>query len=298
MTQVSTTNGGGLTLKGFFTQDAVKAKFSELLGKKSTGFITSVMQVVSNNTLLLKADMNSIYQAAAMAATLDLPINNSLGHAWIVPYGNKAQFQIGWKGFVQLAQRTGQYRNINVCAVYENQFKSWNELTEDLNGAFTERGTGAIVGYVAYFSLLNGFEKTNFWYKDKVEAHGRKYSKSFGNGPWKDNFDAMAMKTVLKSTLSKWGPLSIELQHALLADQSTIGDMENGEYDYPDNDDQQQIKISEELERALSILPDLHTDNEVSEFVFKVDTSSWNEEDKNAFFVAVDAHRIQLNEAR
>ncbi len=271
----------GMTLKGFFSQDSVKAKFAELLGKKSTGFITSVMQVVTNNNLLAKADMNSIYQAAAMAATLDLIINNNLGHAWIVPYGNKAQFQIGWKGFVQLAQRTGQYKRINVVSVYENQFESWNELTEDLNAAFSIKGEGKIVGYAAYFSLLNGFEKTNFWFRERAEAHGRRFSKSFNSGPWKDDFDAMAMKTVLKSTLSKWGPLSIELQTAFASDQSIIEDAAEGNYSYEDNADNKPaaILMSEELKRVSFILDDLYTSKEVIDFIAKVDTSSWSDAD-------------------
>lgn len=298
MTQVSTQNNAPLSLKGFFTQDAVKSKFAELLGKKAPGFITSVMQVVSNNKLLAKSDMNSIYQAAAMAATLDLPINNNLGHAWIVPYGGKAQFQIGWKGFVQLAQRTGQYKRINVCAVHENQFESWNELTEDLNAAFEIQGTGPIVGYVAYFSLKTGFEKTSFWFKEKVEAHGKLYSKSYSDGPWKNNFNAMAMKTVLKSTLSKWGPLSIELQQAFSSDQAIVQDAEEGTYEYPDNDPNGTETPSAELERVLFILADLHTDAEINEFVFKVDTDSWPEADKSEFMNAVANRRIYIHNSK
>jgi recombination protein RecT len=293
--QVAQSNQG-MTLKGFFSQDSVKSKFAELLGKKSTGFITSVMQVVSNNKLLAKADMNSIYQAAAMAATLDLIINNNLGHAWIVPYGDKAQFQIGWKGFVQLAQRSGQYKRINVVSVYENQFESWNELTEELIADFNTKGEGKIIGYVAYFQLLNGFEKTNFWFRERAEAHGRRFSKSFSSGPWKDDFDAMAMKTVLKSTLSKWGPLSIELQKALSADQSIIEDAANGSYSYEDNDNKggEPTLYREELARAILLLNDLHTENEINEFVFSVITEHWSEGERATFNEEINKKKLAV----
>jgi recombination protein RecT len=296
-TQVAAQSNQGMTLKGFFSQDSVKSKFAELLGKKSTGFITSVMQVVSNNNLLAKADMNSIYQAAAMAATLDLIINNNLGHAWIVPYGNKAQFQIGWKGFVQLAQRTGQYKRINVVTVYSNQFISWDELTEELKSDFKIKGDGPVIGYAAYFALLNGFEKTNFWFRDRVEAHAKRFSKSFSSGPWVSDFDAMAMKTVLKPTLSKWGPLSIELQKALDADQSIIEDAAEGTYSYDDNNDKidnHPELVNEELKRVLFILEDLKTDKEVRDFVIKIDTSKWPDKDVNLFADAIAQKNTNL----
>ena len=225
-----------LAVKDFFLRDDVKKKFQELLGQKSVGFITSVMQVVNNNNLLQKASPSSIYNAAAMAATLDLPINQNLGFAWIVPYGNQAQFQIGWKGMIQLANRTGQYKAINVTEVYENQFTSFNRLTEELDADFSIVGSGAVVGYVAYFKLLNGFEKTVFWTTEEVKQHGAKFSKTFNqsNGVWKTNFDAMAKKTVLKNTLAKWGILSIEMQNAVIADSAIINDVDTLDVEYID----------------------------------------------------------------
>jgi recombination protein RecT len=223
-------------IKQFFNRDSVKAKFQELLGKKSAGFITSIMQVVNGNNLLQKASPESIYECAAMGASLDLPINNSLGFAWIVPYGGKAQFQIGWKGFVQLANRTGQYKRINVIEVYESQFKSFNKLTEDLDADFSQPDSGKVVGYVAYFQLINGFEKLSYWSKEQVEAHAKRFSKTYShtNSVWKSDFDAMAKKTVLKNTISKWGILSIEMQQAIAADQAIINDHETMDVDYVD----------------------------------------------------------------
>lgn len=229
-----------VTVKDYFNKDGVKAKFAELLGQRATGFVTSVMQVVNGNNYLKNASPESIYTAAAMAATLDLPINNNLGFAWIVPYGNQAQFQMGWKGFVQLAQRTGQYKRINVIEVYENQFKSYNQLSEDLDADFTVEGKGSVVGYAAYFQLVNGFEKLSYWTTEQVKAHGVKFSKTFNqkNGVWQTNFDGMAKKTVLKNTLSKWGILSIEMQKAVIADQAVIKDMETDDVEHVDISDQ------------------------------------------------------------
>jgi recombination protein RecT len=222
-------------IKSLMNSDSIKAKFAELLGNKSAGFITGVLQVVSNNKLLEKASPNSIYNAAATAAILDLPINNSLGFAYIVPYGSDAQFQLGYKGLIQLAQRTGKYKAINATPVYENQFKSFNALTEELDADFTKSGEGKVVGYAAYFKLVNGFEKTSYWPIEKVNAHGKRFSKSFNSGPWKSDFDAMACKTILKQSLSKYGPLSIEMERAIISDQAVIRDVDSMEVSYPDN---------------------------------------------------------------
>lgn len=238
-----------VSVKNYFAKDGVQKKFQELLGKRSTAFITSVMQVVNSNNLLIKATPESVYNASAMAAVLDLPINNNLGFAWIVPYNEKfkdeqgnwqtkcvAQFQLGWKGFVQLANRSGQYKAINVIEVYENQFKSFNRLTEELDADFTQIGAGAVVGFVAYFKLINGFEKTCYWSTEEVKTHGAKFSKTFAhqNSVWKTDFNAMAKKTVLKNTLSKWGILSIEMQQAVVVDQAVVNDSETLDVDYVD----------------------------------------------------------------
>ena len=238
-----------ISVKNYFAKEGVQKKFQELLGKRSSAFITSVMQVVNSNSLLSKATPESVFNASAMGAVLDLPINNNLGFAWIVPYNEKykdaqgnwqtkcvAQFQLGWKGFVQLANRSGQYKAINVVEVYENQFKSFNRLTEELEADFTQIGAGAVVGFVAYFKLINGFEKTCYWSTEEVKTHGAKFSKTFNNqnSVWKTDFNAMAKKTVLKNTLSKWGILSIEMQQAVVVDQAVVNDSETLDVDYVD----------------------------------------------------------------
>jgi recombination protein RecT len=247
-----------LTTKDYFNQDGVKKKFNELLGKRSTQFITSVLQIVNSNKLLMAATPESIYNACTMAATLDLPINQNLGFAWIVPYKNSAQFQMGWKGFVQLAQRTGQYLRINVVDVYANQFKSFSSLTEELDADFSKDGEGEIVGYACYFKLINGFEKTVYWSKLKVNNHAMKYSQAYksanGMTPWKDaeQFHEMAKKTVLKNTLSKWGILSVEMQTATITDQAIIKDANTLDVDYIDNTKEIIDKVNERIEMMLN----------------------------------------------
>lgn len=220
-----------LTTKDYFQKPAVQAKFKELLGAKSTQFMTSVMQITSNNALLAKASPESIYGAAITAAILDLPIQNNLGFAYIVPYGGAAQFQIGYKGLIQLALRSGQFKNISACEIYEGQIISENPLTGYVFD-FSKKTSEKVVGYAAYFSLINGFEKTEYMSIQQLEAHGKKFSQTYkkGFGVWADDFSSMAKKTVLKLTLSKYAPLSVEMQKAVIFDQATTTDGENIEY--------------------------------------------------------------------
>lgn len=232
------------SVKHLISQDNFKKRFEEILGKKAQGFISSVIQI-SQMDNMKDVEPVSIISAAVTAATLDLPVNPNLGFAWIVPYKvkgvKKAQFQIGWKGFVQLAQRTGQYKRINVVKVYDNQYKSYNRLTEDLDCDFgiDPLPDSEVVGYAAYFSLTNGFEKLTFWSAKQVDEHAKKYSKSYGSSmsPWnpkdQDKYQAMGLKTVLKNTLSKYGVLSVEMQTAQVADQAVV--TEDGQFEYVDN---------------------------------------------------------------
>tara|TARA_R110000868_G_scaffold66160_1_gene197265 strand:+ start:1112 stop:1975 length:864 start_codon:yes stop_codon:yes gene_type:complete len=247
-----------LTVNQYFNSESVQHKFEKLLGQKSAGFISSILQTVNNNKLLASADPATILNAAATAASLDLPINQSLGRAWIVPFKGQAQFQIGYKGFVELAQRTGQYRAINAIAIHENQFEGYDMLEERLIGNFTIEGTGKVVGYAAYFEMLNGFRKTVYWSTESVTKHAKRFSKSFGNGPWATDFDAMAKKTVLKYTLSNWGQLSIEMQTAQLADQSVMRN--ENEYQYADNViDIEANNAEEETSRVIKFLDKVKT---------------------------------------
>ncbi|HEP6970355.1 TPA: recombinase RecT, partial [Streptococcus pyogenes] len=183
----------------------------------------SILSVLQGSQSLKSASNKSIYAAAMKAAVLNLPIEPSLGRAYLVPYKGQAQFQLGYKGLIELAQRSGQYKNINAGIVYKSQLISYNPLFEELILDFS-KPQDEIVGYFAAFKLFNGFEKVSFWTVEKVTAHGKKFSKSFASGPWKTDFDAMAQKTILKDILSKYGPLSVEMQKAIEEDNqdSTI----------------------------------------------------------------------------
>ena len=237
-------NVGKNTLKALVNADVTKKKFQEMLGNKAAGFLTSLMNTTNGNAQLQQADPNSILKAGAIAATLDLPIDPNLGFAYIVPYNNKgkneAQFQMGYKGFVQLAIRTGQYKRINVTELYEGQFESYDPITDELKYNLDNRLSDEITHYVAYFQTINGFEKYNVMSKEEIENHAKKFSKtySYKGSSWQTNFNTMAKKTVLKLLLSKFGILSIEMQTAQKADQAVIKDIDknNVEVEYVDNE--------------------------------------------------------------
>lgn len=228
--------------KDFFAQPMVQEKLKELVGKNAPAFATSVLQIVNSNSMLVNADPKTIFSAACMAATLNLPINNSLGFAYIVPFKNnkenkiEAQFQLGYKGFVQLAQRSGQFERIAAVPVYEGQLLTANPLL-GYEWDWSIKPQGQPIGYVAFFKLINGFTAELYMSREEVTAHASKYSQTFkkGFGVWKDQFDAMALKTVLKLLLSKQAPLSIEMQTATLADQAVVRDVETNDFDYIDH---------------------------------------------------------------
>jgi recombination protein RecT len=233
-------------------QDNVKKKFAEILGAKSAGFITSVLSAVNSNALLKNATPNSVYMAAMMAAALDLPVNQNLGFAYIIPYNSKvkgengepdtwvtaAQFQMGYKGFIQLAQRSGQYKTISAAPVYEGQLISEDPL-KGFEFDWTAKKSDKIIGYAGYFALINGFEKTLYMSVEELQKHGQKYSKTYNqnSSKWKTDFEAMAMKTVIKLLLSKFAPLSVDtvMQKAIVADQAVINDSETLDVTYTDS---------------------------------------------------------------
>lgn len=270
---VQNNSTASVTTKSLFARPDVQAKMAEMLGKRSTSFITSVLQIVNSNDLLKKSEPNSVYHAAMVAATLDLPINNSLGMAYIVPFNNRskniveAQFQIGAKGFVQLALRSGQFKTISYTEVYEGQLISENPLT-GFEFDFTKKVSDKVVGYASYFKLLNGFESTYYMSTEQVNKHALRYSQTYkkGYGQWKDDFDAMAKKTVLKLNLSKFAPLSVEMQNAIQADQAVIKDSETMDVTYTDNTDATVVTINiedKETERLKSLISQCKTTTEL-----------------------------------
>lgn len=232
------------TLRELFNNPIIKTKIEQLVGKNSAIFATSVMQIANSNALLRTAEPSSIFNAACMAATLNLPLQNELGFAYIVPFKNnkerkvEAQFQIGYKGFIQLAQRSGQFKRLVALPVYKKQL-----LKKDFINGFEfdweqepDKDENPI-GYYAYFKLVNDFSAELYMSHDDIVKHAQRYSQTFkkGFGVWHDNFEAMALKTVMKLLLSKQAPLSVEMQQAVLADQAVVKDVENQEFNYGDN---------------------------------------------------------------
>lgn len=231
--EVANKNQKPATLQSMVTSAGIRERFNDVLGKKAPAFISSLISVANNSDMLAKADPTTVITAGIMAATLDLPINQNLGFAYIVPFYNgkkritEAQFQMGYKGYVQLAMRTGQYKTINASEIYEGEIKSRNRLTGEFE--LGERTSDKVVGYIAYFRLVNGFEKYLYMTKEEVEAHAKKYSQTYkkGFGLWSTDFDSMAIKTVLKRLLSKYGILSVEMHNmatALSNDGAVIRD--------------------------------------------------------------------------
>lgn len=229
--------------------DYTQKYLRDVLGEKAQSFVTSLTDIVSNDKMLQACDPNTIMFAGITAASMDLPINKNLGYAYVIPYNDRragtsvAQFQMGYKGFVQLAQRSGQFKCMNATDVREGELKGFNRLTGGVNFEWDdspERVNKKVIGYAAFFSLNNGFSKTLYMSIEEVEAHAKRYSQTYRNerakasSKWTTDFDAMAKKTVLKLLLSKWAPLSLDMEKAVLADQSI--QREAGEYTYVDND--------------------------------------------------------------
>lgn len=250
-------------VKQMITSDAVKKKFTEVLGQKAPQFLASITNVVSGSAQLKKCSANSIMSAAFVAATYDLPIDSNLGFAAIVPYNNskwnpetrkyekhmEAQFQIMYKGFIQLAIRSGYYKRMNYAVVYEDELKNYNPITGEIEfvedfSKCTLRAQGVeetVAGYYARFELTTGYVQELFMSRSAVDNHAKKYSQAYRsdlndnkkNSKWSTDFQAMALKTVIKLLLSKWGILSVDMQRAIQDDQKTYD--EEGAGSYGDN---------------------------------------------------------------
>lgn len=222
-----------LGVKALIKSDAVQKSFNEVLKDKATSFTANVLSLVNNDAYLAQSEPMSIITGAMTAATLDLPLDKNLGYAYLVPFkdfknGNvqKAQFILGYKGYIQLAQRSGRYKALNVTPVYEGELISWNRLTEEIDFDPEKRVSDVVIGYCGHFELLNGFKKTVYWTKQEVENHRMKHNKMKDkktlSGVWASDYDSMACKTVLRNLLSKWGILSIEMQTAEIRDERTM----------------------------------------------------------------------------
>ncbi|GGD02290.1 recombinase RecT [Enterococcus wangshanyuanii] len=237
-------SASSLGFKALMNTPTMKKKFEDILHEKSDSFMGSLMTLVSGDDYLSKAEPMTIIAGAMKAATMDLPIDKNLGYAYIVPFNrsekvgdrwikhNEAQFILGYKGYIQLAQRSGQYKSLNALEIYEGQLTSWNPLTEEFIFSYENKTSDEVIGYVGYFELLNGFKKTVYWTKNEIEAHRIKNNKAKDktslSGAWRDNYNAMAIKTVLRSLLSKWGILSVEMQTAITSDERVFKQAEDG----------------------------------------------------------------------
>lgn len=243
-------------VKVYLSNDNVKNRFNEVLGKKAPQFIASIINTVGNSKQLQECEPASIISSAMVAAALDLPIDPNLGFAALVPYNDNktgikyAQFQMMYKGFIQLAIRSGQYKKMNVAEVYEDELLEYNPITGELIFVSdfketSQRKNGEkdkIIGYYAFFELNTGFRKELYMTKENCINHAKEYSASYkqdlkkgwSSSKWTTDFDAMAKKTVIKLLISKWGIMTVEMQKAILDDQKVF---ENEEGSYEDNPD-------------------------------------------------------------
>lgn len=231
-----------LTIKSTLNSASIYSRIQEMLGRKPDSYITSVMQVVSSNNMLANIDAESITGAVFTACALNLPLNNNLGLAYIVPFKGSAQLQIGYKGFIQLAQRTGQIKTINAIAVYDTDTE--DSIRTRLTALMPQKAEGNIIGYVARLETITGFEAHVSMTNEELKQHALKYSQTYkaaesknqNYSVWHQNFDAMSKKTVIKA-LMKYCPMSVELQKAVEFDQSVID--QDGNASYADNQEDQ-----------------------------------------------------------
>lgn len=236
-------------ITAYLTNDAVKNQINNIVGgKNGTRFTTAIVSAVNANPALQDCTNQSILSAALLGEALNLSPSPQLGHYYMVPFNDKekgkvAQFQLGYKGYVQLAIRSGQYKKLNVLAIKEGELVKFDPMNEEIVVNLIEdeeaREKAATVGYYAMFEYTNGFRKAIYWSRAKMEAHAKKYSKGYAAGKgytfWEKDFDGMAYKTMLRQLISKWGIMSIDMMSALDADMTVIN--EDGTKTYVENED-------------------------------------------------------------
>ena len=229
-----------LTLKQYIDSPVINDGLEKILGKSTPAFKANLINIVGANYMFKSVDPRSIVGAAVCATANHLSLTPSLGQAYIVPFKGQAQFQLGYRGLIQLAHRTGQYASLHAGKIYDGEIKSFSPITgEPILG---EKFSDTVVGYIAYFKLINGFEKSFYMSITDLENHALTYSQSYAydkktgkkSSPWSTHFDAMACKTVLKLLLNKWGVLSTEMATVIQADQSVV---DKNSFTYVDNGD-------------------------------------------------------------
>lgn len=239
-----------LGITAYLTGDAVKNQINSVVGgKDGQRFISSIVSAVNTNPALQECTNQSILSGALLGESLKLSPSPQLGHYYLVPFndrnaGKVAQFQLGYKGYIQLAIRSGQYRKLNVIAIKKGELEYFDPLNEDIRvhlmvDDWDAREEAETIGYYAFFELVNGYRKAMYWSKKQMEAHALKYSPGYkaqkGYTFWEKNFDAMAYKTMLRQLISKWGVMSIDLQTAIEGDMAIIS--EDGTPHYVENDE-------------------------------------------------------------
>lgn len=250
-----------IPFSAYMTSTGVKNRINQIVGDENTGkrFISSIISAVSTNPSLAECDNASIVSGALLGEALKLSPSPQLGNYYLVPFNDKergkvATFQLGYKGYIQLAIRSGQYKKLNVLAIKEGELVKYDPLNEEIEVNLiedeTKREKAKTIGYYAMFEYVNGFRKSIYWSKQKMEAHALQYSKGYkaksGFTFWEKDFDAMAFKTMLRQLISKWGIMSIDMQNAYESDMAVIN--EDGSKDYVDNKEEAQDVVFEEKE--------------------------------------------------
>lgn len=210
-------------LKQVMASPSVQQQFQNALDKNSNLFVASLIDLYASDTYLQQCEPSQVVAEALKAATLKLPINKSLGFAYIVPYKKQGkqipQFQLGYRGMIQLAMRSGIYKYLNADVVYEGEYRGYSKLTGDLD-LTGEKKSDIVVGYFAYIESINGFKKSVFCTREDMEAHAKKYSKAYSrdSSPWQTEFDQMAIKTMLRRLLSKYGLMTVDMADGMQAE--------------------------------------------------------------------------------
>lgn len=228
--------------------------------KRASKFIAAISSAVATNSSLQQCDAGSILSGALLGEALNLSPSPQLGQYYLVPFKDKAQFQLGYKGYIQLAIRSGQYKDIDVIEVREGEYLGRDKITGKHQFEFiedeVERENKPIIGYMAYFEYLNGFYKNLYWSKEKMQKHALEYSQAYASDVkkgtnysfWTKDFNGMAFKTMLRQLISKWGIMSIDMQEALTKDMSVV--KEDGSYDYVDNQPVMEVPSEERAEQT------------------------------------------------